>query len=121
MKIKHRTELAIEGESVEDLIEELSKFIGKGAIVGDVGSYGCSSIDIVVEREETPEEIVAKAERLKRNIEREQKDKEILDAHFNRGNLRSGLCESDRQIISRGDAVPMYLEGFSKKKPYQLG
>lgn len=87
MKIKHRTELAIEGESVEALIEKLSKFIGKGAIVGDVGSYGCSSIDIVVEREETPTEISAKAERLKRNIEREQKDKEILDALFHGADL----------------------------------
>ena len=97
MKIKHRTELLIAGESVEALIEELSKFIGKGAIVGDVGSYGCSSIDIVVEREETPEEIFEKAARLKRNIEREQKDKEILDALFH----GADLTEEQKSMPSR--------------------
>ena len=78
MKIKDKTEITIEGDTVESLIEALSKFVGKGAIIGDVGSYGCSNINIVVEREETPTEKALKAEELKRNEELALRDRDIL-------------------------------------------
>ena len=84
MKIKDKTEITIEGVTVESLIEELSKFVGKGAIIGDVGSYGCSSINIVVEREETPTEKALKAEELKRNEELALRDMDILQESHKR-------------------------------------